>query len=89
MPKLVIPAELPTSPLALFCPYCGAKPKSDCDTLTDDIGVVHLSRIAAAAAIDALNLDIQKERRNSVKKPKREDVNQAAARVIREATERI
>lgn len=63
MPKLAIPEELPTSPLSLFCPYCGAKPGVDCETLTHVIGMVHLSRIAAAAAIDALELDIVNEKR--------------------------
>jgi hypothetical protein len=61
--KLVIPEKLPTSPLSIFCPYCGAKPGEDCESVTEVVGVVHLSRIAAAAAIDALNLDIRNENR--------------------------
>ena len=44
--------KLRTSPLALFCPYCGAKPERDCTTSHGGLAVVHVLRIQAAALVD-------------------------------------
>lgn len=52
MLKIVLPEVLPTSPLSLWCPYCGAQPGTDCQTRKGGFAVVHLVRIAAAALID-------------------------------------
>jgi hypothetical protein len=72
-----IPKVLPVSPISLVCPFCKAKPGEDCIKLSDGIAVLHIQRIQAAAAQDKAN-----------KRNPREDVNQAAARVVKEATER-
>jgi hypothetical protein len=44
--------KLPTSPLTLFCPFCGAKPKHDCLTTLGGFAAVHVLRVKAAALID-------------------------------------
>jgi hypothetical protein len=49
--KLAV-AKLPTSPLTLFCPFCGAKPGRDCLTTELGFAAVHVLRIKAAALVD-------------------------------------
>jgi hypothetical protein len=44
--------RLKTSPLAFFCPFCGAKPKHDCITTKGSFAAVHLLRIKAATLAD-------------------------------------
>jgi hypothetical protein len=44
--------NLKTSPLALFCPFCGAKPKHDCMAIEGGRAAVHVLRIKAAALTD-------------------------------------
>src|SRR5438105_15863172 len=41
---------LPTSPMALRCPFCKAEPRHDCETSCGGFAVVHVARIDAAAA---------------------------------------
>ena len=43
---------MPTSPLSLGCPHCGADPKKDCQKTRGEFAKVHLARIRAAAALD-------------------------------------
>jgi len=43
---------LPISPIALNCPRCKAKPGKACHKLNDELDVVHVERIALAAAED-------------------------------------
>ena len=62
------PRRIANEPSVSFLPYCGAKPKRDCDSVTDAVGLVHLSRIAAAAAMDALELDKRNEKRKNTGK---------------------
>ena len=50
--KVLIPEVLPTSPISLVCPFCGAKPGQDCATTSGGFSVVHVMRIGAAALID-------------------------------------
>ena len=57
MPKIPVPEVLPTTPLSLWCPFCGAKPGKDCSTRKGGFAVLHLPRIAAAALIDEKALD--------------------------------
>jgi hypothetical protein len=48
-----IPKFLPTSPMTLQCPSCGAKPGHDCKTPAKvRLYVVHLARVKAAAKMD-------------------------------------
>ena len=37
---------------ALFCPFCGAKPKHDCVAIKGGRAAVHVLRIKAAALTD-------------------------------------
>jgi hypothetical protein len=44
---------LPTSPITLRCPLCGARPGHDCKTSSAiRLDVVHLSRVKAATKMD-------------------------------------
>jgi len=52
MGNIVIPEVLPTSPLSLWCPYCGAAPGKDCRKSKGGFAILHLLRIAAATLID-------------------------------------
>jgi hypothetical protein len=56
MLKIKLPEVLPASPLSLWCPYCGAAPGTDCQTLKGGFAILHLVRVAAAAMIDAKGL---------------------------------
>jgi hypothetical protein len=48
-----IPEFLPTGPMTLQCPSCGAKPGDDCETLSAvRAGTVHVARARAAAKMD-------------------------------------
>lgn len=58
-----IPEVLPTSPLSLWCPYCGAEPGKDCRTRKGGFAILHVVRVAAAALIDTKGSEI----RNQVK----------------------
>ena len=55
MAKDSIPEVLPTSPLSLGSPHCGAGPKKDCQKTRGGFAKVHLARIQAAAAVDMRN----------------------------------
>jgi hypothetical protein len=59
MLKIPVPEVLPTSPLSLWCPYCGASPGDDCETLKGGVATVHLLRVAAAALIDEQGRDVR------------------------------
>jgi hypothetical protein len=49
-----VPDYIQVSPLTLVCPRCKMKPGKACaKPFDDDIEVVHIPRIAAAAAMDA------------------------------------
>jgi len=72
-----IPEFLPVSPVSLTCPFCKAKPGKDCATRSGGIAVLHIQRILVAAA-----------QNKAKKRIPREDVNQAAARIIKTATEK-
>jgi hypothetical protein len=54
MPKLKvsIPDVLPTSPISLVCPLCGAKPDRDCIEISGNLSIIHVARIAAATLAD-------------------------------------
>jgi hypothetical protein len=44
---------LPTSPITLVCPSCGAKPGHDCETPSKvRLHVIHIARVKAAAKMD-------------------------------------
>ena len=60
-----VPALIPTDPLSLPCPFCGARKSKDCATLTGGFSVVHVLRLQAAAS-----LDVQAAKQNSPRKPK-------------------
>jgi hypothetical protein len=48
------PAKLPTSPMTLVCPLCGARPGHDCETTSHvPLAIVHVKRIEAAAYVDS------------------------------------
>jgi hypothetical protein len=48
-----IPESLPTGPMALTCPICGAKPGHDCETPAKvRLHVIHIARVKAAAKMD-------------------------------------
>lgn len=53
MGKSKIPV-LPTSPISLKCPFCGAKPDQDqdCFTTSGGFAAIHVARIKAAARMD-------------------------------------
>jgi len=54
--KTDVPEHLPISPVTLICPECHAKPGEDCVTLPGGfVGIVHVSRIKAAAKLDRAN----------------------------------
>ena len=59
MLKVALPEVLPTSPLSLWCPYCGAQPGKDCETSAGGFAVLHLLRIAAAALIDTKGREVR------------------------------
>jgi hypothetical protein len=59
MLKITLPEVLPTSPLSLWCPYCGAKPGKDCQTREGGTAVLHLVRVAAAALIDTKGHEVR------------------------------
>ncbi len=44
-----IPETIPVSPMSLVCPRCKTKPDIACTVLKDDIEMVHIERIEAAA----------------------------------------
>lgn len=46
------PEYIDVSPMTLTCPRCKAKPGKACLKLKDDIELIHLERIEAAAAMD-------------------------------------
>jgi hypothetical protein len=46
------PEYIAVSPVTLTCSRCGAKAGKACDMLADEIEIVHIERIAAAAATD-------------------------------------
>ena len=47
------PERLPISPLTLTCPFCGAKPRKVCETISGgELEIVHVARIKTAAAMD-------------------------------------
>jgi hypothetical protein len=48
MPKL--PKHAATSPMTLTCPRCHAVAGKVCEVVAEDLEVVHMERIAAAAA---------------------------------------
>lgn len=48
-----VPAVLPTDPLTLPCPFCGANAGQDCSTSTGGFSVLHVVRVKAAASLDA------------------------------------
>jgi len=48
LPQGAVP-DLPISQMSLACPYCKAKPNSDCCTSAGTFSVVHVARIRAAA----------------------------------------
>ena len=51
--KTDVPEFLPISPVTLVCPECHAKPGKDCVILPGGfVGIVHVSRIKAAAKLD-------------------------------------
>jgi hypothetical protein len=52
--NLKSPVTLPTSPMALVWPFCGAKPGLDCETGSGiPLPIVRVARIKAAAYKDA------------------------------------
>ena len=54
--KTDVPGYLTISPLTLVCPKCHAKPGKDCVALPGGVvGLVHVSRIKAAAKLDHAN----------------------------------
>jgi hypothetical protein len=54
--KSDVPEYLPISPVTLVCPECTAKPGKDCIPLPGGVvGIVHVSRIMAAAKLDRSN----------------------------------
>jgi hypothetical protein len=55
MAKPRIPEELPTSPISVNCPLCQAKAGEDCSTSSGAFALLHVARIAAAAAKDKAN----------------------------------
>jgi hypothetical protein len=59
MLKVALPKVLRTSPLSLWCPYCGARPGKDCETRKGGFAVLHLLRIAAAALIDTQGREVR------------------------------
>ena len=71
----MVPPVLLVSPITLTCPFCHAKPNKDCMTTSGGYSVIHVQRVKAAAKKDAAHA-----------KRRREDVNRAAARTVREAT---
>ena len=71
MPKIPVPEVLPTSPLSLQCPFCGAKPGKDCLTGEGGFAVVHLPRIDAAALIDKNALEARKNAKNAPRAAKK------------------
>jgi hypothetical protein len=61
VPKITVLEVLPTSPLSLWCPSCGAKPGKDCSTSKGGFAALHLPRVAAAALIDKKALEVRKK----------------------------
>lgn len=59
MPTIPVPKVLPTSPLSLWCPYCGAKPGKDCETRKGGFAVLHMVRVMAAALIDTKGREVR------------------------------
>lgn len=47
-----MPEYLPISPMALVCPRCKAKSGEPCIGIGDELELVHLQRIEAAAKAD-------------------------------------
>lgn len=61
--KKSISEFLPTSPMTLPCPVCGARPGHDCRTPANvRLYVVHLARIKAATKMDG---DARKQKERS------------------------
>jgi hypothetical protein len=53
MKKTEIPEYLPSSPPALPCPFCHAKPNQICQTVSSGrFELVHVARVKAAAKSD-------------------------------------
>lgn len=50
--KPAVPDPLPTSPLSIGCPLCKADPGQDCTAPADEIPLIHIQRIKAAATMD-------------------------------------
>ena len=50
--KVSIPDVLPTTPISLICPLCGAKPNRDCIKISGNLSIIHVARIAAASRAD-------------------------------------
>jgi hypothetical protein len=48
----ILPKVLATSPKSLVCPFCKAKPGSECATSSAGFSIIHLARIKAAASMD-------------------------------------
>jgi hypothetical protein len=59
-----IPEELPTRPIGLPCPFCGAKPNRDCLTASGGFAAVHVARIKAAAFMNV----VRKRKQNAALK---------------------
>jgi len=54
--KIDVPERLPISPVTLVCPECHAEPGTDCVIIPGAfVGIVHISRIKAAAILDRAN----------------------------------
>jgi hypothetical protein len=47
-----LPEYIEVSPLTLACSRCGAKPGMACGKIDDVFDLIHVERIAAAAALD-------------------------------------
>jgi hypothetical protein len=46
---------LKVSPLSLACPFCKARPESDCVSAAGAFAIVHVARIKKAVTLDSLN----------------------------------
>jgi len=71
MGNVVIPEVLPTSPLSLWCPYCGAAPGRDCRKSKGGFATVHLMRVAAATLIDTNAREIRANAKAAAQTKKR------------------
>jgi hypothetical protein len=62
-----VPKKLPTGPISLTCPFCGAKPNQDCFTTSGSFSAIHLVRVKAAG----ISIVKRKRERNAALKPQR------------------